>query len=134
MNRNYDFIILGCGEAGIFASYELAKREPGLTFLVLDQGQDIYHRSCPIVSGKARTCLSCPVCHTMCGFGGAGAFSDGKYNFTTAFGGWLTDFLPSEEVMSLIHYVDQINVDHGATTELFSTETAEAKKLQRQAL
>lgn len=134
MNRNYDVIILGCGEAGVFASYELAKKETGLRILVLDQGQNIYHRSCPIVSGKTKNCLSCPVCHTMCGFGGAGAFSDGKYNFTTAFGGWLPDFLPEEEVMSLIHYVDQINVAHGATTKLFSTETAEAKKLQRQAL
>ena len=51
----------------------------------------------------------------MCGFGGAGAFSDGKFNFTTAFGGWLTDFMSASEVMDLIGYVDSINVGHGAT-------------------
>ena len=70
----------------------------------------------------------------MCGFGGAGAFSDGKYNFTTAFGGWLTDFMPEREVMGLIDYVDEINVAHGATTQVFSTATPEAQALRREAL
>ena len=63
----------------------------------------------------------------MCGFGGAGAFSDGKFNFTTQFGGWLTDFMDAREVMELIDYVDSINVAHGATTECFSTSTPEAR-------
>jgi hypothetical protein len=70
----------------------------------------------------------------MCGFGGAGAFSDGKFNFTTAFGGWLTDFMPQDEVMSLIHYVDEINVHHGATDQVYSTETPEARALAKKAL
>ena len=87
MANTYDVTILGCGEAGIFAGYELARKAPGLNILIVDQGYDIYHRSCPIVAGKVKECINCPVCHTMCGFGGAGAFSDGKYNFTTAFGG-----------------------------------------------
>ena len=102
MRKTYDTLILGCGEAGVFAAYELRRRCPGLRVLVVDQGRDIYHRSCPIVAGKATSCVDCKVCHTMCGFGGAGAFSDGKYNFTTAFGGWLTDFMPEKEVMDLI--------------------------------
>ena len=102
--------------------------------LAIDQGPDIYHRSCPIVSGKVRECIHCPICHTMCGFGGAGAFSDGKFNFTTAFGGWLTDFMDPGTVMNLIEYVDSINVAHGATEEVYSTETAEAKALARRAL
>ena len=87
MRESFDVVILGCGEAGIFAAYELEKLNPGLKLLAIDQGPDIYHRSCPIVSGKVRECIHCPICHTMCGFGGAGAFSDGKFNFTTAFGG-----------------------------------------------
>jgi hypothetical protein len=105
-----------------------------MKILVVDQGHDIYHRSCPIVAGKVKSCINCPVCHTMCGFGGAGAFSDGKYNFTTAFGGWLTDFIPQEEVMSLINYVDEINIAHGATTEVYSTETPAAQALRKKAL
>ncbi len=130
----YDVIILGCGEAGIFAAYELSKLQPGLKVLALDQGHDIYRRSCPIVAGKVKECIHCPVCDTMCGFGGAGAFSDGKFNFTTQFGGWLTDFMDPKEVMDLIDYVDSINVLHGATTEVFSTTTPEAKQLERRAL
>ena len=134
MRKTYDTMILGCGEAGVFAGYELIRRNPGMKVLIVDQGQDIYHRSCPIVAGKGRECIDCKVCHTMCGFGGAGAFSDGKYNFTTAFGGWLTDFMPEQEVMELIDYVDEINTAHGATREVFSTETPAAQALRKKAL
>ena len=134
MLQTYDTAILGCGEAGVFAGYELVRRNPGMKVLIVDQGQDIYHRSCPIVHGRVKECAQCRVCHTMCGFGGAGAFSDGKYNFTTAFGGWLTDFMPQEEVMELIDYVDEINTAHGATREVFSTDTPAARALRKKAL
>ena len=134
MNTRYDVAIIGCGEAGIFAGYELMHRNPGLKVVTLDQGADIYSRSCPIVAGKVKECIHCKVCDTMCGFGGAGAFSDGKFNFTTQFGGWLTDFMPKREVMELIDYVDSINVAHGATTQVFSTQSDEAKALARKAL
>ncbi len=130
----YDVVILGCGEAGIFAAYELARLRPELKVAALDQGRDIYCRSCPIVAGKVKECIHCPVCHTMCGFGGAGAFSDGKFNFTTQFGGWLTDFMDPGKVMELIDYVDSVNVLHGATTEVYSTATPEARQLERLAL
>ncbi len=134
MSASYDVVILGCGEAGIFAAYELSKLRPDLKVLALDQGKDIYTRSCPIVAGKVKECIHCKVCDTMCGFGGAGAFSDGKFNFTTQFGGWLTDFMAPETVMELIEYVDSVNVAHGATTEVYSTQTPEARALERKAL
>ena len=134
MNTRYDVAILGCGEAGIFAGYELMHRRPDLKVVALDQGADIYTRSCPIVAGTVKECIHCKVCGTMCGFGGAGAFSDGKYNFTTAFGGWLTDFMPKEEVMGLIDYVDSINMRHGATDKVFSTDTPAARALEKRAL
>lgn len=130
----YDVAIIGCGEAGIFAAYELMKRNPDMKVIVVDQGSDIYKRQCPIVAGKVKTCIHCPVCSTMCGFGGAGAFSDGKFNFTTEFGGWLTDYMDAREVMDLINYVDSINVKFGATTECYSTETPEARALEKRAL
>ena len=134
MNTRYDVAIIGCGEAGIFAGYELKKLRPELNVLVMDQGADIYSRQCPIVSGKVDRCVHCSICDTMCGFGGAGAFSDGKFNFTTAFGGWLTDYMPASEVMDLIRYVDSVNVRFGATTECFSTATPEAQALEKKAL
>ena len=132
--NNYDVAIIGCGEAGIFAGYELKKLRPELKVLVLDQGADIYSRHCPIVSGKVDRCIHCSVCDTMCGFGGAGAFSDGKFNFTTAFGGWLTDYMEPGEVMDLIRYVDSVNVHFGATTQCFSTDTPAARQLEKKAL
>lgn len=134
MSTHYDVAVIGCGTAGIFAGYELISRHPELKIVVLEQGADIYSRHCPIVAGKVKECVHCAVCDTMCGFGGAGAFSDGKYNFTTQFGGWLTDFMDAKEVMELIDYVDTINVKFGATDRIFSTDTPEAKALEREAL
>ena len=121
---NYDVAIVGAGPAGIFAAYELTKRAPQLRVVVVESGRDIYHRVCPIAAGKTPTCIGCKPCSIMRGFGGAGAFSDGKYNFTTAFGGWLNEYLPDEKVMELIDYVDAINCAHGAPTKVFSTENS----------
>ena len=134
MSEGYDVMILGTGEAGIFASYELMRKCPEARVLVVERGEDIDHRSCPIVEGKVNSCIQCKVCGTMCGFGGAGAFSDGKFNFTTAFGGWLTDFLEPAEVMELIDYVDAINMEHGATDQVYSTSTPQARALEKRAL
>ena len=134
MSTNYDVAIIGCGTAGIFAGYELTKRHPELKIVNFEQGGDIYSRHCPIVAGKVNKCVHCSVCDTMCGFGGAGAFSDGKYNFTTEFGGWLTDFMEKKEVMDLINYVDTINMKYGATDKTFSTDSPEAQALCREAL
>ena len=134
MNTNYDVAVIGAGEAGIFAVYELHKLRPDLKIVVIEQGSDIFARNCPIVSGKVKDCIQCKICGTMCGFGGAGAFSDGKFNFTTAFGGWLTDFMSQKEVLDLIDYVDSINVSHGATDHVYSTDSPEARLLQKRAL
>jgi uncharacterized FAD-dependent dehydrogenase len=116
----YDVAIIGAGPAGIFAAYDLIKDKPDLKIIMIEEGRDIYHRSCPIGT-KVDKCISCKPCSIMRGFGGAGAFSDGKYNFTTEFGGWLNDYIPDEEVMRLINYVDTINVQHGAPGKIFTT-------------
>ena len=130
----YDVAIIGAGEAGIYAGYELMRLCPDMKIVILEQGADIYSRRCPIVAGKVKSCIGCKPCAIMAGFGGAGAFSDGKYNFTTEFGGWLTDYLDGAELMELIDYVDSINVEHGATREMFSTDTPEARAIEVMAL
>ncbi len=132
--KNVDVVIIGGGLAGIFTAYELAVRAPSASVLLVEQGDPIVKRSCPIVAGQVARCINCPVCDIMRGFGGAGAFSDGKFNFTTAFGGWLTDYLSSEKVMELIDYVDLVNQEFGATTNTFSTDTPEADKIRLKAL
>ena len=99
----YDVIIIGAGPGGIFSAYELKKRTPKLRVAIFEAGHPLDKRRCPIDGDKIKSCINCKVCSVMSGFGGAGAFSDGKYNFTTAFGGWLTDFMDRAEVMDLIN-------------------------------
>lgn len=130
----YDVAIIGCGISGIFAGYELTKKNPHLKVVMLEQGNDIFGRNCPIIANKIKDCIRCKTCDIMRGFGGAGAFSDGKFNFTTEFGGWLNDYLEDNEVMELINYVDSVNVEFGATKEMFSTYTPEAKAIEKKAL
>ncbi|MBQ9545658.1 MAG: NAD(P)-binding protein, partial [Clostridia bacterium] len=127
----YDVLIIGAGTAGIYAAYEILKEKPDTKIAVFEMGDDIYHRACPIVAGKVKDCISCKPCSIMSGFGGAGAFSDGKYNFTTQFGGWLGDYIPDSEVLDLIDYVDSVNVSFGATTETFSTDSPAARALAK---
>lgn len=131
---NYDVAIIGGGTAGIFTAYELSKLHPELNIIMLEQGNPIDSRKCPIIQKKTTSCINCKNCSIMNGFGGAGAFSDGKFNFTTAFGGWLHDYIPAEDVMELIEYVDSVNMSFGATDERFSTYTSEAKALAKKAL
>lgn len=132
--QNYEVIIIGCGTAGIFAGYELNKLRPDMDILMIEQGRDIHHRSCPIIEKKVDSCIHCPSCAIMNGFGGAGAFSDGKYNFTTEFGGWLGDYLDTRYIMDLIEYIDSINIEFGATLKRFSTNSPEAREISRKAL
>jgi uncharacterized FAD-dependent dehydrogenase len=130
----YDVAIIGAGIAGIFAAYELTKGNPGLRVALLEQGTRIDRRACPIIDKRSDSCIDCRSCAIMRGFGGAGAFSDGKFNFTTQFGGWLGDYISSEEVMALIEYVDSVNQTFGATDVVFSTFTEDADRIRRLAL
>lgn len=124
MTQNYDVAIIGGGPSAIFAAYELVLQNPAIKLIMLEEGNDIYIRKCPIAEGKVDHCINCNPCNIMRGFGGAGAFSDGKYNFTTEFGGWLNEYLAGDEVMKLIDYVDEINVAYGAPVEYFSTKNS----------
>ena len=133
MENYFDVAIVGAGISGIMAAFELAEKS-NLSIALLEQGKNIYKRSCPIIEGKVKDCVNCPACSIMKGFGGAGNFSDGKYNFTTAFGGWFNEYIDDKEVMDLINYVDDINVRFGATKEVYSTTTPEALKIEKNAL
>ncbi len=132
--KNVDLAIIGAGIAGIFAAYKVVSERPDLKVVVVEQGLDIRQRSCPIITGKVSSCVHCKICSIMRGFGGAGAFSDGKFNFTTEFGGWLTDYLPEKQVMELISEVDKINVAFGASQDVHSTFTPEAELIRKKAL
>ena len=102
MKKKVDVAIIGGGPASIYAAYEFVLKYPEVKVLILEEGHAIDFRNCPIIAGKVEKCVRCTPCSIMRGFGGAGAFSDGKYNFTTEFGGWLSDYIPKKTVMELI--------------------------------
>ena len=109
MENKYDVIIVGAGRAGIMASYEFYLKKPELKVLLVDKGQDVMFRHCPIKDKKIKSCPQIkdhpgclPACSITAGFGGAGAYSDGKFNITSEFGGWLTDYLSDNEVEDVI--------------------------------
>lgn len=127
--QKYDVAIIGAGPAAIFAAYELSQLMPNLSMIMLEAGKDIYSRKCPIALRQVKSCIGCNPCAIMRGFGGAGAFSDGKYNLTTEFGGWLHDYLPDADVMDLIEYVDRINLQLGAPAEVYSSHSSALSRL-----
>ena len=126
---NYDVLIIGAGPGGIFSAYELTKLNPKLKVGVIEAGHELSKRKCPIDGKKVKSCISCKTCSIMSGFGGAGAFSDGKYNITNDFGGTLYEYIGKQQALDLMHYVDDINVKYGGEgTKLYSTAGTQFKK------
>ena len=118
----YDVIIIGAGPGGIFSAYELTKLDPALKIAVFEGGHALDRRHCPIDGEKIKSCVNCKSCSIMSGFGGAGAFSDGKYNITNDFGGTLYEYIGKAKALELMKYVDAINMFHGGEgTKLYST-------------
>ena len=126
----YDVIIVGAGPGGIFAAYELVKEDPSLKVGVFEAGHALEKRKCPIDGDKIKTCIKCKSCSIMSGFGGAGAFSDGKYNITNDFGGTLYEYIGKAKATELMKYVDDINMAYGGEgTKMYSTAGTRFTKL-----
>ncbi|MCR5255479.1 MAG: FAD-dependent oxidoreductase [Acetatifactor sp.] len=128
--NNYDVIIIGAGPGGIFSAYELMKKNPALKVAVFEAGNSLEKRKCPIDGDKVKSCIHCKTCAIMNGFGGAGAFSDGKYNITNQFGGNLHEYIGKKHALELMNYVDEINMANGGEgTKLYSTANSDIRKL-----
>ena len=126
----YDVIIIGAGPGGIFSAYELMQKKSNLKIAVFDAGHSLEQRHCPIDGDKVKSCIKCKTCAIMNGFGGAGAFSDGKYNITNDFGGTLYEYIGRKQAFDLMEYVDHINMTHGGEgTKMYSTAGTNLKKI-----
>ena len=128
--KHYDVIIIGAGPGGIFSAYELTRLCPDLKVAIFETGAPLEKRKCPIDGDKVKTCIHCKTCSIMNGFGGAGAFSDGKYNITNEFGGTLYEYIGRKQAIDLMNYVDKINVENGGgATKLYSTGNSRFKTI-----
>ena len=126
----YDVLIIGAGPGGIFAAYELMQKWPEAKVAMIEAGRELDKRRCPIDGVKVKECVKCPSCAIMNGFGGAGAFSDGKYNMTNEFGGTLYEYIGRDKAMALMEYVDEINVENGGQdTHLYNAGSPKISKL-----
>ncbi len=129
MTSSYDVIIIGSGPAGIFAALELVKNSK-LRILMIEKGSDIQKRACPMVESDTR-CVQCDLCGILCGWGGAGAYSDGKLTLTSEFGGWLKDYLSVEDITNFIDYVDSIYCFFGAGGEIHGEDRDALLRLKK---
>jgi len=142
MKERYDVIIVGAGPAGLMCAYELSEKNNKLKVLLVDKGNDIYHRRCPIIEKKISKCpvqkdgsVGClPYCSITNGFGGAGAYSDGKFNITGEYGGWMNEYLDDDTILDLIKYADSVNLKFGAPKEITDPHTEKVKEIEKKGL
>ena len=128
--KNYDVIIIGAGPGGIFSAYELVQNDPSLKIAIFEAGNKLENRKCPIDGVNIKNCINCKTCAIMNGFGGAGAFSDGKYNITNEFGGTLYEYIGKKQAIDLMQYVDKINLKYGGEgTRLYSSTNSSFKRV-----
>jgi len=128
----YDVAIIGGGAGGLFAAYEFTKKYPNMKVCILEKGNELNKRKCPIDGKKIKNCIGCKNCSITTGIGGAGAFSDGKYNITNDFGGNLFEYVGRETAIELMEYVDAINMEMGGDGSTLYPSASTA--LKREAL
>lgn len=130
----YDVIIVGAGPAGIFAALDLIEKGKNAKILIVEKGRDIDKRNCPSKQ-KNIGCLNCSPCSIVCGWGGAGAFSDGKLTLSPEIGGSLEQYLGEQELSAMIDYVDRTYLRFGAPELLYGLEhREEIQEFQRRAI
>lgn len=131
LTLGYDVIIVGCGPAGIFSALELSEKS-GLSIVMLDKGMDIDGRKCP--ASRGLSCLKCDPCSLLSGWGGAGAFSDGKLTLSPDVGGWLSEYFDKEGLVKLIDYVDSVYLRYGAPERLYGVDLDVVEAFHRKAV
>lgn len=109
------------------------RQAAGARVLLLEKGQDIDARKCPLQE-KGKRCVSCSPCHLVSGLGGAGAFSDGKLTLSSAVGGRLGEIVGDDRMQELIDYVDNLYSKFGASDRVYGVGEAVAELGRRATL
>jgi uncharacterized protein len=130
VHLKYDVIIVGAGPAGIFSALELTEKT-NLNVLIVDRGLDIDKRKCP--SSRGFECVHCEPCSVLSGWGGAGAYSDGKLTLSTEVGGWLNQYVSTRELAELVKYCDGIYIKFGASEQVFGGTSEEIDDIEKRA-
>lgn len=132
MSKKYDVIIVGAGPAGIFSALELSKNLNNIRILIVEKGKDITKRICPM-KVKDIACTACPECAILSGWGGAGAFSDGKLTLSPEIGGFLSSYIDRQVLKTLIDRVDETYVTFGAPHKIYGKDSGKMRKIQQNA-
>jgi len=98
---------------------------------MLDRGQDINQRKCP--ASRGFECVNCDPCSLLCGWGGAGAFSDGKLTLSSEVGGWLYQYISQKELGTLVNYVDGVYLKFGASEHVYGGDIEKVEEIERKA-
>jgi uncharacterized FAD-dependent dehydrogenase len=130
LTKNYDVIIVGAGPAGIFSALEVLKRKRDARILIVEKGKDLEQRICPMKIREI-SCAACPECALLSGWGGAGAYSDGKLNLSPDVGGFLSRYISADRLKSLITYVDEIYMKYGAPRNAYGDNPKEIRAIEK---
>lgn len=131
MSKIYDVVIVGAGPAGLFAAYELTKKDNKLKILILDRGKKVGNRFCPMNKNKT-SCVNCKPCNILSGYGGAGTFSDGKLNFIPKLGrSDLFKYMGQEEAYNLIDYTEEIFNKFNMDSDIYPSNMSEAEEIKK---
>lgn len=118
-NNKYDVIVVGAGPAGIFACNELIKSRPKLKIALVDKGNRIEKRKASEI---------------MFGFGGAGAYSDGKLQFTPKLSHERAlHLIDPEDYQTILNEVDDTFTQLGVDSKEYATNVREVEKLVEEA-
>lgn len=130
--ERFDVVIVGAGPTGIFTALKLSQENPSLRILILDKGHELEKRHCPAQRPGGK-CVHCNPCHVLSGWGGAGAFSDGKLTLSPEVGGNLGDYLNGDKLLAIIDEVDRLYTHFGADSPVFGADPDEVERLQKKA-